>query len=725
MLLLFIALSTQPLVSPTQKLIDATPNGETLTLPAGLIQGPLSISNRSDLKIIATDVHVRCGPATPCLSISGSSQITIEGLWVEGDKAQGSTSVEVLKSTDVLLRQVKLQHVGLKVEAGALEIDQSILWEVGEMGKAMSIDSSSLLTVQGSSILGGGYFADTSGTVPERITLTNNTFFLSLYSTWEGVNSKGNLLSSASPVLKHSPNHYATGIHFVNSVTGDLRLFDTTSVPQASGKAQYGAHPVLVPAIDTFSYGDGYGTLGVLGWSESGALLTWLEPLEDGHGFCAMELRLTHVPTGTTTENAFCDAGDEGPWNMDWLQKDAARYASVFNSAELLGVRKGLGSTITIETRLGHDSPRQVVWLDRGETGLDPWWSTDRFQHIRPDLPSVLTVSPDGSERIWVVGDELIPVPPLPVAQETCGVSGLERGTSLTQASNRTQLYGAEISGSESLERKPLREAGSGTKLQYAGRVSCESGHGPKQAVGLWVQALTSYNDVVWVHSSELAEGSTAWVPVPHTKNKALTEFSSPFGDSTALSIGQIVDFRSEGSPVVGWSPDGAALLHGGYAAALMVTSTVLLEPNTDGETARHDQTWEETPAGHRVDSKRERAELEGIASQARALGIDPRLGRTQRVRISTAHWVEGSDWAAQPVCISTGGDLEPWMATPTRPRAGDDLILRVTPDEVGGVWLSEGPTGEHLLIGEYSWGIYRLEKVLEPEESLCYKRRR
>lgn len=153
--------------TPLQALINATPNGKTLTLSRGVYGEPVVISNRRDLKIIAPEgayLLVRTTQKQAVLKIESSSNITVDNLWVARESPARevnpeTNAVEVADSRDVTLRRVYAgagNWSGLLVSRSRRVLLDDVLVEhvrVGATFDVKSLDPSGGIEVTRSRIL--------------------------------------------------------------------------------------------------------------------------------------------------------------------------------------------------------------------------------------------------------------------------------------------------------------------------------------------------------------------------------------------------------------------------------------------------------------------------------------------------------------------------------------------------------------------------------------------
>lgn len=669
-LLLLLIAQAPPLSSALQQRIDAAGADTTLQLPSGEIEGPLLIQGARDLRIVAqADTVLRCPEdrEVVCLEIRDSQGVHIEGLQVQGRPSQ--TLLLLQDSTGVALDRVGLHQGRIRFSNGQMRIHDSTLADL-DAPMVDAFRGSAELEITGSYLFGVSFYPHA---VPDWLHLHHNNLFLS--HEVRGANVHHNLVQGwppRSPLVDRNLTMPDPG--FVDPERGDLRVrqgspaLEGFGVPGARVSVQEGRLPTTPWGRE------------VQGWSPEGLLLVHTEPLDTGHGFCASRLALWDARESRFLGELGC-LHEEGTFNLEMARQEAEHFAPLVRQAQEGGVRSDRGRVARIQTRTtplgevgieeetGQSSRRSLVWIDRGQQGLDPWWQViEDFEFGLPTHASTLTQSPDGAHLIWISGEHLLHAPKLPTPKASCGIEGVVRGTSLLPEKHRAELYS---------DQGTTRWNGRHGPLRYAGRVSCETS-GEGERLGVWVQALDGNDRVFWVHSSHLPDPVPWRQPIERPPADEVR--FSPLGSPRPLTHHSL----EQAWGVLGWSPDGLVLTHAGTAPTALATTTTLTDTRSGEAIGQVEYTWPEYDFGARYAQlwMREAAFSELLAL-ANAKGVRPEIGHTQKVLLLS---MDG-----RRICVDDGGG----------PRA----LLLSSPIEtwVGdlGPWLSTGPTGTQVLVGD------------------------
>jgi hypothetical protein len=166
-------------------------------------------------------------------------------------------------------------------------------------------------------------------------------------------------------------------------------------------------------------------TRGVLGWSAEGHLLAVVESLELGHGFYNDRLVLYDASTDSELASVRCPLENGIDTPEDHLFA-AEAYRPVLQEAQRLGVRSGLGVTTLIRVLEEDGQPVTMtqtpeVWdvhLMPHQPGTAAWTAVRMdLEYQLPTGSTAVTTSPDGAHNIWLMGDFLLPVPPVPTTE--------------------------------------------------------------------------------------------------------------------------------------------------------------------------------------------------------------------------------------------------------------------------------------------------------------------
>lgn len=668
-LLLLIHAQAHPPDSALQKALNAAKPGETVQLPAGPIQWPLRVEGAQNLRIVAQpDTVLNCGDdqRVPCLLIQDSQDVRVEGLQIAGHPRRNFLLVQ--DSTGVVLDGIRVHRGTLRVDNAQLLIQNSTLSDLDSPMLATHTGGAEL-EITASYLIGISFYP--ARQAPDWLHLHHNN--LTLSQNVQGANSHHNLIQgwpASRPTMDRNLRMLDPG--FVDPGRGDLRVQSLSSALEGFGvpgpRVSVGDELALhSPAL-----------FGVLGWSRDGVLLAYTEPLDTGHGLCATELILWDASAQERVDSVGC-AFDEGPFSGEMALLEADYFAPILSQAEQAGVRAGLGTAAQVQTRTtfleeletdsetGMSKRRSLLWIDRGQQGLDPWWEiTEDFEFGLPYVSTTLTRSPDGAQLIWVMGDQLIAVPELPKPQATCGVKGMRRGQQVLPEKNGAELY--ITPGQE-------RWGGHSGPIRYAGRVSCErSGEGKK--AGVWVQVLDRMDSVFWVHSSQLAQ-PLAWTDPVENPLAPKVSFS-PLQSPRPLSQ----DSVDLGWAVLGWSPDGVVLAHAGLAPTLLASNTTLLDTRTAEVLASVAHTWpEHDPSSYQADYWAREAVFAELLALANAKEVRADIGHTQKVLLAEKN-------PPQAFCLNDGSG---WRAYTSSEPLHLDVDL--------GPWLSTGPGGVQVLV--------------------------
>lgn len=669
LLALLLAQGHPPDSALQQAINDAQP-GDTVELPSGPIQWPLRIEGAQNLRIVAQpDTELQCGDdqERPCLLIQDSKGVRIEGLQIAGQPYRRVLGVQ--DSTDIVLDGVRIRQGRLRVDNAQVRIQSSTLADL-DAPMLESHKGGAEVEITASHLIAISFYPHTA---PDWLHMHHNNVFLS--HEVRGANVHHNLVQGwppRAPLLDRNLTMLDPG--FVDPNRGDLRV--QVGSPALEGFGVPGARvPVEDGALSSIPWGRE-----VLGWSPEGLLLVHTEPLDTGHGFCATVLSLWDAKAKRSIDSVGC-AFDEGPFNSEMALQAAAHYAPVLAQAAEAGVRGDLGQVARIQTRTTHledlernsetgqSTRRSLVWIDRGQHGLDQWWEVrEDFEFGLPFEPSTLTQSPDGTHLIWISGEHLVHAPTLPTPKASCGIAGVVRGTSLLPENHQAELY---------TDQGKTPWGGSYGPIRYAGRVSCgRSGEGDKE--GVWVQALDGNDQVFWLHSSQLPDPPTWSKPVERPPADEV-RFSSP-GSPRPLNLGAL----EQAWGVLGWSSEGLVLTHAGIAPTALTTTTTLTDTRSEEAIGQVQYTWPE----HDFDARyaqawtREAAFAE-ILALANAKGIRPEIGHTQKVLLLS---VDG-----RRVCVDDGGGPRALLLSSPMETWVEDL----------GPWLSTGPTGTQVLVGD------------------------
>ncbi len=666
MLPFFLLLSGQadPPDSDLQKAINAAKPGETLQLPSGPISGPLRIVGAENLRIVAqADTELSCGGEEPCLLIQDSKGVKIEGLRFAGAllAVQDSSGVEL---------------EALRVHKGKIRVDDAqVLVHHSTLSDMLGIDSrkgGAKLEITASYLIGLSFYPHST---PDWLHLHHNNVMWSV--DIRGANSHHNLIqgwTTSPPMVDRNLTLADPG--FVDADRGDLRVRSDSSALEG-----FGVPGPRVAVSGELAF-QSTAWLGVYGWSKSGTLLAYTEPLDTGHGFCATELVLWDAAGNTPIDSVGCPF-DEGPFNGEMGIQAAEHYAPILAKAKAAGLRPDIGRVAEIQTRstvlsetLNPEKTfyirRHQVWIDRGQSGMDPWYAVEGdFEFGLPDMPSEVTQGPGGEHLVWVMGAQLLAAPKLPKAKASCGLADVRRGQSVTVVgdfSPRLSLGGSVI---EPEIHAPYR---------YAGRVSCElSGEEGEQAP--WVQVLDDFDQVSWLHGSDVQPLGAPWSTPPIHQAPASEVSFSPLQAPQSISQASV----DQGWAVLGWSPDGVVLTHAGLAPTLLASTTTLFETSSGQVLTRVEHTWpEHDPSSYRADYWARQAAFAELIDLSIAKGVRAELGHTQRVVLAESA-PKGS------VCLNDGGGWQAYQ--PLQP-------LRLDAVERG-PWLSTGPNGAQVLVSD------------------------